>query len=136
RNRTAAGRRHLFCKRRARHHGSRAAQETGRIPTGRHAGVSDRALGPADVRGGRDGVALRSFLIALVICSAGVSAQTRRAPKTVRPAAGSTKESTSWPLDSVTVEGNHVYSKAQVLAITGLRVGQTVGKPEDRKSTR
>ena len=28
------------------------------------------------------------------------------------------------------VEGNHLYSKAQVLAVAGLRAGQTVGKPD------
>lgn len=73
---------------------------------------------------------MRFFLIALliftVIDSLGTAAQTRRRPK----AAAATKEAASWPLDSLTVEGNHVYSKAQVLAVAGLRAGQTVGKPD------
>jgi outer membrane protein insertion porin family len=74
---------------------------------------------------------LRSFLIGFLICSIAATAQTRRKPKAAHPAAtGSTKEATSWPLDSLTVVGNHAYSQAQVLAIAGLRAGQTVGKPD------
>ena len=35
-----------------------------------------------------------------------------------------------WPIESLKVVGNHSYSQEQVLAITGLKVGQVVGRPE------
>jgi outer membrane protein insertion porin family len=35
-----------------------------------------------------------------------------------------------WPIESLRVEGNHSYKTEQVLAITGLKVGQVVGRPE------
>ncbi len=35
-----------------------------------------------------------------------------------------------WPVEGLKVEGNHSYSVDQVLAITGLKVGQVVGRPE------
>jgi outer membrane protein insertion porin family len=73
---------------------------------------------------------LRSLLIALLICSIAATAQTRRKPKTRPAVAASNKEATSWPLDTLSVEGNHAYSQAQVLAVAGLRAGQTVGKPD------
>jgi outer membrane protein insertion porin family len=35
-----------------------------------------------------------------------------------------------WPIEGLKVEGNHFYKTEQVLAITGLKVGQVVGRPE------
>jgi len=35
-----------------------------------------------------------------------------------------------WPIASLTVEGNRSYSTAQVLAVAGLKVGQTAGKSD------
>src|SRR3984957_11490288 len=35
-----------------------------------------------------------------------------------------------WPIESMKVVGNHSYKPEQVLAITGLKVGQVVGRPE------
>ena len=35
-----------------------------------------------------------------------------------------------WPIESLKVEGNHSYSREQVLAIAGLKVGQVVGRAE------
>lgn len=74
---------------------------------------------------------MRSLVIVFLICSVAASAQTRRKPESARPAAAaSTKETSSWPLDSLTVVGNHAYTQAQVLAMAGLHAGQTVGKPD------
>jgi len=58
-------------------------------------------------------------------------AQTRRPRKpaaTTPPAASA--ERTSWPLETLKVEGNQNYTAAQILAVAQLRVGQTAGKPE------
>jgi outer membrane protein insertion porin family len=60
-----------------------------------------------------------------------VSAQTRRPRKPVAPASTAAKtERTSWPLETLKVDGNHNYTAAQILAVAGLRLGQTLGEPE------
>jgi outer membrane protein assembly factor BamA len=46
----------------------------------------------------------------------------KKAPAAVVPA--------RWPIESLQVEGNHSYTREQVLAVAGLRVGQVVGRPE------
>jgi outer membrane protein insertion porin family len=51
----------------------------------------------------------------------GAEAQTKRAKA---PAA------TRWPIESLTVEGNHNYTKDQILAVTGLKLKQLAGKDE------
>jgi outer membrane protein insertion porin family len=35
-----------------------------------------------------------------------------------------------WPIESLAVTGNHIYSRDQILAVAGLKVGQVAGKPE------
>ncbi len=35
-----------------------------------------------------------------------------------------------WPIESITVTGNHNYSKEQILAVAGLKVGETAGREE------
>jgi len=35
-----------------------------------------------------------------------------------------------WPVEALTVEGNRNYTREQVLAVAGLKVGQLAGKPE------
>jgi outer membrane protein insertion porin family len=66
------------------------------------------------------------WLVLLLMCGYGAgiptaSAQTKR--KT--PA-----KATRWPIQSLTVEGNHNYKQEQVLAVAGLKVGQLAGKVE------
>jgi outer membrane protein insertion porin family len=58
-------------------------------------------------------------------------AQTRRPrkPAAATPATAKTDQS-SWPLETLKVEGNQNYTAAQILAVAALRIGQTVGKPE------
>jgi outer membrane protein assembly factor BamA len=59
-------------------------------------------------------------------CGAGIpaaSAQTRRAKP---PAAKAAR----WPIESLTVEGNRNYTKEQILAVAGLKVGQLAGQEE------
>jgi outer membrane protein insertion porin family len=58
-------------------------------------------------------------------------AQTRRPRKTAAPAPAAAKsEQTSWPLETLKVEGNKNYTSTQILAVAGLKIGQTLGDPE------
>src|SRR4029077_11014882 len=52
-------------------------------------------------------------------------AATKAAPKKA-PAPDPAK----WPIESLRVEGNHNYTREQVLAVAGVKVGQMAGKPE------
>ena len=51
------------------------------------------------------------------------------------PAPAAAKSSTTapagrWPIESITVDGNRLYKSDQVIALSGLKVGQTAGRPE------
>ena len=35
-----------------------------------------------------------------------------------------------WPIESLAVEGNHSYTREQIVAVAGLKVGQVAGRPE------
>jgi outer membrane protein insertion porin family len=35
-----------------------------------------------------------------------------------------------WPIESLTVEGLHTYTREQVMAVAGLKIGQVAGRPE------
>ncbi len=72
---------------------------------------------------------MRRLSIALLILSVTATAQTRRRPKATRAPVASTTPA-SWPIESVTVHGNHLYSQEQVLAIAAIHPGQIAGKPE------
>jgi outer membrane protein insertion porin family len=63
--------------------------------------------------------------LALAACW-GQTARKNRKP-VVQPA---NAERASWPLESFTVEGNRHVTRDQILAVSGLRIGQTAGKPE------
>src|SRR5260370_1440017 len=73
------------------------------------------------------------FRLAVVVLLAMnfVGAQTRRPrkPASSTPTAAKTDQ-TSWPLETLKVEGNQNYTAVQILAVAGLRIGQTVGEPE------
>jgi outer membrane protein insertion porin family len=67
------------------------------------------------------------WLVLLLMCGYGAgipsaSAQTKRAKTPAK--------ANRWPIQSLTVEGNHNYTQAQVLAVAGLKVGQLAGKGE------
>lgn len=40
------------------------------------------------------------------------------------------KTASKWPIETLTVEGNHNYTAQQILAVAGLKVGQVAGKDE------
>jgi len=70
-------------------------------------------------------------IILLLIAANYASPQTRRPRKPAVPASTAAKpEQTSWPLETLRVDGNKNYTSAQILAVAGLRIGQTVGEPE------
>ena len=70
------------------------------------------------------------WLLILVMSGLGAGipaafAQSSRAKKTAtqpRP--------NKWPIESLKAEGSHNYTQAQILAVSGLKVGQLAGKPE------
>ena len=75
---------------------------------------------------------MKVWLILVLLCTP-LFAQTapKRAPAKKAAAAKKDEAAPSkWPVESLTVEGNHNYSREQVLAVVGLKVGQLAGKPE------
>lgn len=70
---------------------------------------------------------MRNWLSLIVLTAAVCAAQTREhRPKPAPPPAENNQA--SWPLSSLTVAGNHAYSREQILGVAGLHVGQTVSK--------
>jgi len=75
---------------------------------------------------------MKVWLIFLLLAGAGF-AQTapKRAPAKKAAAAKNPEVAPSkWPVETLTVEGNHNYTREQVLAVAGLKVGQLAGKAE------
>jgi outer membrane protein insertion porin family len=66
---------------------------------------------------------MQKLLILLMLASGCGFAQSRPAARKSAPPA-------RWPIESLTVEGLHTYTREQVLAVAGLKVGQLAGKPE------
>ncbi len=87
---------------------------------------------------------MKVWPIFLLLCAPGFAqtppAQTApaRAPAKKAPAKSAPKTvtqkdppaPTQWPVEALTVEGNRNYTREQVLAVAGLKVGQLAGKPE------
>jgi outer membrane protein insertion porin family len=46
------------------------------------------------------------------------------------PAAWAQAKPRQWPIESLKVEGSHNYTATQILAVTGLKIGQMAGKPD------
>jgi len=67
---------------------------------------------------------MEKLLILLMLVAGCGFAQPRPAAKKSAPAPA------KWPIQSLVVEGLHAYTREQVLAITGLKIGQVAGKPE------
>ncbi len=72
------------------------------------------------------------LILLLLAGTAFAQAPPKRAP--ARKAAVPNKKEdpapSKWPVESLTVEGNRNYTREQVLAVAGLKVGQLAGKPE------
>jgi len=61
-----------------------------------------------------------TLLIATVCVAQTRSHRTKPAPTVA--------DQSSWPLTSLTVSGNHIYTREQILAVAGLKLGQSVSK--------
>ena len=72
---------------------------------------------------------VRFITAVALVCVVSGFAQTQ-ATKAGRKAAAPKAEATAWPIESLSVEGNKNYTAQQILAVTGLKVGQVAGKAE------
>src|ERR1039457_2784933 len=74
---------------------------------------------------------MKVWLIFLLLSGAGL-AQTapKRAPAKKAAAKKEEVAPSKWPVETLTVEGNRKYTREQVLAVAGLKVGQLAGKAE------
>jgi outer membrane protein insertion porin family len=70
---------------------------------------------------------LRLLVLLLLLAPAPGLAQTTK-PKKKTPA--KSVQPTAWPIKTLSVEGNHNYTKEQILAVAGLKIGQLAGKPD------
>ncbi len=70
------------------------------------------------------------FIALLAIVAAAPGFGQTPAPKTGRKAPAKKAETTQWPIQSLSVEGNRNFTTQQILAVAGLKVGQVAGKPE------
>lgn len=69
-------------------------------------------------------------LLALLLLLAPAPAFTQTPKKSAKKAAAKAPAADKWPIQSLVVEGNHNYTKEQILAAAGLKIGQMAGKPE------
>jgi outer membrane protein assembly factor BamA len=70
----------------------------------------------------------RLCLILLVLLAAAASAQTRQARKRPSAKPAQSQSPGTFPIASLRVEGNHIYTAAQVLKVAALEVGQKADK--------
>ena len=70
---------------------------------------------------------LRLLALLLLLASAPGFAQTTK-PKKNPPAKAA--DPSGWPIQTLNVEGNHNYTKEQILAVAGLKIGQLAGKAD------
>lgn len=71
---------------------------------------------------------LRLLAVLLLLAPVPALAQTTAKPK--KKAAAPAAPADKWPIKTLGVEGNHNYTKQQILAVAGLKVGQLAGKPD------
>lgn len=74
---------------------------------------------------------MRWLLVILMLAAGCGFAQTKRPPQ--KKAAAPSQPAVpadKWPIQRLTVEGNHDYTAEQVLAVAGLKLGDMAGKPE------
>jgi len=75
-------------------------------------------------------------LAAAAVLACAQTTGTRPSPKKAPAKAAPKKDeapaapATKWPIESLKVEGNKIYTAAQILAVAGLKVGELAGKPE------
>ncbi|HEY1341463.1 MAG TPA: POTRA domain-containing protein [Bryobacteraceae bacterium] len=70
---------------------------------------------------------MSKYLLALLLTAA-AAAQTRPSRPVPKKAAAPAPAPDQFPIESLTIEGNHFYTREQVLAVAGLKVGQMGSK--------
>ncbi len=70
----------------------------------------------------------RIFLIVLILSCALSQAQTKRSKKTAAKPAAAATDPSKWPLENYVVKGANHYTREQIFALSGLRLGQPVTK--------
>ena len=81
---------------------------------------------------------MKRFIIApcLLLAIVASPAQTRRTRKPAAPAAENETTpappppGSPWPIETLSVEGNHLYTAQQILAVAGVRAGEVLGKAD------
>ena len=71
---------------------------------------------------------LAAVLVLAVSCVGQTTAKRKTAPRA--PAANAAPVQDGWPLLSLKIAGNHVYTEQQIAATAGLKIGRTVTKAE------
>jgi outer membrane protein insertion porin family len=69
-------------------------------------------------------------LLALILLLAPATGFAQTPKKSAKKAATTAPAADKWPLQSLVIEGNHNYTKEQILAVAGLKIGQMAGKPD------
>ncbi len=70
---------------------------------------------------------LRLLALLLLLAPAPGLSQTAKSKK---KAAAKPAPAVAWPIQTLSVQGNHYYTKEQILAVAGLKIGQVAGKPD------
>lgn len=79
----------------------------------------------------RASVVARSALLVILLGCVAIQAQTSRTRKpAAKPAAAAAPDPSKWPLQSVSVKGNVHYTRDQIFALSGLRLGRPVTKAD------
>jgi outer membrane protein insertion porin family len=75
---------------------------------------------------------LRTIAVCLLTAAMLAPATIAQTRKTTRkpPASPPPNEQAAWPIESLTVEGNHIWPSAKILAVAGMRSGRTATKAE------
>src|SRR5581483_6438599 len=95
--------------------------------------ASGGARWQADVR--RDRARIVNRIIAILLAAAVAASCASSQAQTRRKRAASTTataptDSSKWPLESIVVKGNSKYASQQIIALSGLRIGQQVKKED------
>jgi outer membrane protein insertion porin family len=73
---------------------------------------------------------MKWLLILLMLAPGPGFAQARPASGKAAPKKAEAPAPAKWPIDSLLVDGNRIYSADQILAVAGLKLGQVAGKEE------
>ena len=73
---------------------------------------------------------MKWLLILLMLAAGPGFGQARPAARKAAPQKTEASSPTKWPIETLLVDGNHIYTADQVLAVAGLKIGQLAGKEE------